>query len=164
MWMRSQPIMKALVMLNMTRNKAFGLALALATATAAFSNVAEAKKKTSKSASIQVSEVKLFTLPQNPVCGEPVQIIAEIHTNKPGAVEFMLHRKEGRNQRASLTTRKTEHGYVERWQRQYVYKYSVRREYRIVINGSNLSTNWMPVSVSCEHAGTYKGLASLKYH
>ncbi|MEX0343691.1 MAG: hypothetical protein AB3N20_02135 [Rhizobiaceae bacterium] len=151
-------------MLNLTGNDALGLALALAMAMAATTNGAEAKKKTSNSSPVEVSEVKLFTQPHNPVCGEPVQIIAEIHTKKPGAVEFMLHRKEGRSQRASLTTQKTEHGYVERWQRQYVYKYSVRREYRIVINGGKLSTNWMPVSVRCNYTGTYKGLASLKYH
>lgn len=151
-------------MMNPTGNKLLGLALVLTTAMVAFSNAAEAKKKRLESSSIEVSEVKLFTQPHNPVCGEPVRIIAEIHTNKPGAVEFMLHRKEGRSQRASLTTQKSEHGYVERWQRQYVYKYSVRREYRIVINGSKISTNWMPVSVSCNNSGTYKGLASLKYH
>ncbi len=127
---------------------------------------ASAAAKLGKAANSQlgVSAINLYTLPEHPVCGKPVRLIAEFHTNKPGKVDFVLHRREGRSQHASLTTQKVDDGYAERWSREYVYKNSVRREYMIVVKNEKFSTRWIPVEVKCSASGQHKGFASFKSH
>ncbi len=151
-------------MSNKIRRLTLTTSAILALTMAAASTVAEAKKKDTGHQLIEVSDVKLFAQPENPVCGEPVHIIAEIRTTKPGAVEFMLHRREGRSQKASLTTQETDGGFIERWQKEYVYNHSVKREYRVVVKGGKQATSWMPVNVSCGGGSSIKGVASFRFH
>lgn len=97
----------------------------------------------------KVSSVKLYTIPAKPVCGKPVTLVTEIHSNKPGKVDFTLHRKDGEQQQASLTTEKAGSAYVKRWSKQYVYTSSIKREYLVVVKGHPFSTNWVPIEVKC---------------
>jgi hypothetical protein len=98
---------------------------------------------------LKVNEVKLYTSPAKPACGKPVRLIAEFHTNKPGKVEFTLHRKDGEKQAASITVDKTPGGYAKRWSKEYVYDTSITREYKVVVKGHPISTDWVPVAVKC---------------
>lgn len=134
--------------------KLFATALVLSKAIAVIPADAKIKE-------IAVSKIDLYTQPTEPVCGEPVEIVAEIHTTKPGKVEFTLHRREGRTQSASLTTHETADGYVERWSKEYVYRNSVKREYMVAVKGQKFSTSWVPVDVKCTVLGEQKGLSSL---
>ncbi len=103
-----------------------------------------------QSGSLQISEVKIFTLPANPVCGKPVRLVTEIFTNEPGTVEFTLHRRIGRKQKASLTTDRVGDGYAKRWHKHFVYTHSITREYMVVVKGHDYETSWIPVDVSCK--------------
>ena len=38
----------------------------------------------------KVSDVKLYTIPAKPLCGKPVNLVAEFHANMPGKVDFQL--------------------------------------------------------------------------
>lgn len=134
--------------------KVFATALVLSKAMAA--TPADAKIK-----ELAVSKIELYTQPAEPVCGEPVRIVAEIHTTKPGKVNFTLHRREGRAQSASLTTNETADGYVERWSKEYIYRNSIKREYMVVVKDQKFSTKWLPVDVRCEVVGKRQGLSSL---
>ena len=148
-------------MLPISTQAATAMVLALSVALPFGATGALGKEGNATGGMLGVSEVRLYTLPAQPICGKPVRLIAEIHTTKPGKVNFVLHRREGRSQNASLTTQKDEDGYAERWSREYVYKYSVRREYRIVVKDEKFSTNWVPVEVTCSASGQHKGIASL---
>lgn len=107
------------------------------------------KEPQRKPVALEVTSLKLYTLPAKPVCGKPVYLVTEIHTNKPGKVEFTLHRRDGEQQAASLTTEKAGNGYAKRWTKQYVYNSSIKREYLVVLKGHPFSTNWVPLAVNC---------------
>lgn len=111
-----------------------------------------------------IEKINLYTQPSNPVCGEPVLLIAEIHTAKPGKVNFTLHRRDGRAQSVSLTTQETDNGYSESWHKEYVYKSATRREYMVVVKDPKYSTEWIPVSVKCRITGKRTGLSSIRHH
>jgi hypothetical protein len=98
---------------------------------------------------LKVTELKLYTIPQRPRCGQPVQLITEIHTNKPGKVEFQLFRRDGEKQNASLVTEKVKGGYAKRWAKKYTYDQSIKREYLVVVKGHEFSSEWVPVEVKC---------------
>ena len=124
--------------------KTISLALALLIA----AEPAHAKKPASVK-SPEISSIRLFTEPANPVCGEPVHLVAEIHATAPGKVDFTLHRRIGRNQKASLTIDSSEDGYAQRWHKEFVYRTAIKREYMVVVTGSKYSTEWIPVDVRC---------------
>lgn len=105
----------------------------------------------------KVTEVKLYTLPAKPACGEPVRLVTEIHSNKPGKVEFTLFRRDGEKQAASLTTEKAGKGYAKRWSKQYVYNSSIKREYLVTVTGHAFSTSWVPIEVKCGAGADHKG-------
>jgi hypothetical protein len=96
-----------------------------------------------------VTQLKLYTVPAEPKCGQPVSLITEIHTNKPGKVEFQLFRRDGEKQEASLVTEKISGGYAKRWSKRYTYNQSIRREYLVVVRGHEFSSQWVPVDVRC---------------
>ncbi len=98
---------------------------------------------------LTATALKVYTLPANPRCGEPVHLVTEIHTNKPGKVDFTLFRKDGEKQDASLTTGKVANGYAKRWSKKYVYDQSIKREYKVMVKGSELASEWVPVEVKC---------------
>jgi hypothetical protein len=74
---------------------------------------------------LKVTELKLYTSPAKPVCGKPFRLVAEFHTNKPGKVNFTLHRHDGEKQNASVEVGAVKGGFAKRWWKEYVYK--VRR-------------------------------------
>lgn len=109
----------------------------------------------------KVTEVKLYTLPAKPACGKPVRLVAEIHSNKAGKVDFTLFRRDGEKQAASLTTEKAGKGYVKRWSKQYVYNSSIKREYLVTVTGHAFSTSWVPIEVKCGVGAGSKGPSGL---
>lgn len=116
---------------------------------------AQAKNAGRKDKGFQISEVRLYTVPAQPVCGEPVRLVTEIHTTKPGKVDFTLFRRVGRGQKATLTTDRAGDDFVQRWSKEFTYVSSVRREYMVVVKSHEFSTSWVPVDVTCE-AGVRK--------
>ncbi len=111
---------------------------------------ASAKKADKPKTGFEISDVKLYTLPAKPVCGEPVRLVTEIHATKPGKVDFTLLRRVGRSQKASLTIAGDGEELVQRWIKEFTYKSSVKREYMVVVKGHEYSTGWVPVEVNCE--------------
>ena len=138
---------------SISSNTATICALAMALVTAGTATAA-AKKADARKAGFEISDVKLYTLPANPVCGEPVRLVTEIHTNKPGKVDFTLMRRIGRSQKASLTVDGDGEELVERWEKEFTYNSAIKREYMVVINGHEFSTEWIPVEVACETRAT----------
>lgn len=123
-------------------NAAIATALA---ATALFAvTPAEARDKSPK-----VSEVRLYTMPAEPACGETVRIVTEIRTTGPGTVDFTLMRRVGRNEKVSLTTDKAGDTFFNSWSKEYVYRHSVTREYKVVLKGHEVATDWVAVDVRC---------------
>jgi len=98
---------------------------------------------------LEVTQLKLYTIPARPRCGQPVKLITEIRTNKPGKVEFQLTRRDGEKQMASLTTDRVEGGYAARWAKTYKYEQSIRREYMVIVKGQPVSSDWVAVDVKC---------------
>jgi hypothetical protein len=98
---------------------------------------------------LQVTDLKVYTVPAKPRCSQPVMLITEIHTNKPGKVDFQLVRKDGKKQNASVTTQKAGKGYVKRWAKTYKYSQTIRRDYMVIVKGHKFSSNWVPVAVNC---------------
>ena len=119
------------------------------------------KQPTRTPVAFKVTEVKLYTLPAKPVCGKPVRLVAEIHSNKAGKVDFTLFRRDGEKQAASLTTEKAGKGYVKRWSKEYVYNSSIKREYLITVTGHAFSTSWVPIEVKCGVGAGSKGPSGL---
>ncbi|MEZ5811135.1 MAG: hypothetical protein R3D45_06925 [Rhizobiaceae bacterium] len=105
---------------------------------------AEARDK-----SPQVSEVRLYTMPAKPACGETVRLVTEIRTTGPGKIDFTLMRRVGRNEKASLTTDKAGDVYMKSWSKEFVYRHSVTREYKVVLDGHQIATDWIAVNVKC---------------
>ena len=124
------------------------LAVTCVIATQGLANAA--KKASPPKASLEISDIRLYTQPANPVCGEPVNLIAEIHTTKPGKVDFTLLRRVGRSEKASLTIDGVGDELVERWSKEFVYNSPVKREYMVVVDSQEFSTEWFPVDVTCE--------------
>jgi hypothetical protein len=110
---------------------------------------------------LTVTELKVYTLPANPRCGQPVNLVTEIHSNKPGKVNFTLFRKDGEKQDASLVTEKVAGGYAKRWSKKYVYNQSIKREYKVMVKGSELSSDWVAVDVRCGAGADNKQPAQL---
>lgn len=97
----------------------------------------------------KVSDVKLYTVPARPMCGRPVNLVAEFHANKAGKVDFQLHRRDGNMQQASVNIGKTGKGYAKRWSKTYNFSKSSSHEYMVVVKGHPFSVGWVPVTVSC---------------
>jgi hypothetical protein len=98
---------------------------------------------------LKVSQLKLYTIPARPVCGEPVVLITEIWTNKPGKVDFFLTRSDGKKQAASVTTGKVANGYVQRWSKTYTHKKSVDLKYQVVLANQSMTSNWADMKLKC---------------
>ena len=87
--------------------------------------VCQAKQPKRAKIDLKVSKLKLYTIPARPKCGQPVRLVTEIHTNKPGKVNFMLFRHDGAKQAASL---KTGNGYAKRWAKTYTFNKTTKRK------------------------------------
>jgi len=98
---------------------------------------------------LKVTQVKLYTIPAQPVCGKPVQLITEIWTNKPGKVDFFLTRSDGPKQPVSVTTQKVANGYVKRWGKTYTHKKSVDLSYQVVLAKQPMTSNWAKMKLNC---------------
>lgn len=102
-----------------------------------------------KTVDLQLEKLKVYTLPVKPACGEPVRMVAEFWTNKPGTVSFQYVRGDGEKQNASVTTEKVNGGYAKRWGKTYTFSQSESRKYMVVVNGHKASSNWVPIDVNC---------------
>lgn len=98
---------------------------------------------------LKVTELKLYTSPAMPVCGKPFRLVAEFHTNKPGKVNFTLHRHDGEKQNASVEVGEVKGGFAKRWSKEYVYTKSVERSYKVTVKGQELPAQWVPVKLTC---------------
>lgn len=107
---------------------------------------------------LKVSKLKLYTIPARPKCGQPVRLVTEIHTNKPGKVNFMLYRHDGAKQAASVKTGKAGKGYAKRWAKTYTFEKTTKRKYMVVLKGHKHSTKWVPLNVNCGLKGGAKSV------
>lgn len=98
---------------------------------------------------LKVTELKLYTSPAKPACGKPFRLVAEFHTNKPGKVNFTLHRHDGERQNASVEVGEVKGGFAKRWWKEYVYTKSIERSYKVTVKGQELPAQWVPVKIAC---------------
>ena len=98
---------------------------------------------------LKVTELKLYTSPAKPVCGKPFRLVAEFHTNKPGKVDFTLHRHDGEKQNASVDVGEVKGGFAKRWSKEYTYTKSIARSYKVSVKGQALPAQWVPVRITC---------------
>lgn len=102
---------------------------------------------------VSLLEMKLYTIPARPVCGKPVVVMAEFFVNYPGPLNFQYWRNNGDHQNATVTAASAvpvgQHRYMQRWSKTYTFPKSESRKYRIVAQGSPLTTGWVDVSVHC---------------
>ncbi len=103
---------------------------------------------------LKLTKLKLYTIPAKPVCGKPVKLVGEFHTNMPGKIEFKLFRGDGAKQNASVVTTKTSSGYAKRWAKTYKFNETTFRKYMIVAMGHPASTDWKHIKVHC--GGSFK--------
>lgn len=100
-------------------------------------------------ADMRISQIKLYTIPKQPVCGKPVKLVSEIWTNRPGEVAFVLERNDGATQKASVVTTKVTSGFVKRWAKTYTFDKSVDRRYRIVGQKQAITSPWVEMKLNC---------------
>ncbi|MCA3573565.1 MAG: hypothetical protein IOC86_06565 [Aestuariivirga sp.] len=105
---------------------------------------------------LKVTELKLYTSPAKPLCGKPFRLVAEFHTNKPGKVNFTLHRHDGLKQNASVEVGEVKGGFAKRWFKEYTTTSSIERSYKISVKGQELAAQWLPVTVTCGAKDTGK--------
>lgn len=98
---------------------------------------------------LKVTKLKLYTIPAKPKCNANVKMVAEIHTNKPGKVEFRYYRGDGEHATGSVITAKGGTGYSKRWSRTYKFGTNTNRKYMVSLIGHKKSTNWVPLKVNC---------------
>lgn len=102
---------------------------------------------------VSLMQLKLYTIPARPVCGKPVVVMAEFFVNYPGSLRFQYWRDNGDHQNASVTAASAvpagQHLYMQRWSKTYTFTKSEKRRYRIVPQGSALTTDWVDIDVHC---------------
>jgi hypothetical protein len=84
-------------------------------------------------------------------CPVKATLSAKFTTNKPGKnkFSFMLFRDNGMKQVVSSETFGS--GYAV-FHKDYTFKKSDSRKYMVIVNGSPISTNWVPMHVNCSAA------------
>jgi hypothetical protein len=102
---------------------------------------------------VSLMQLKLYTIPARPVCGKPVVVMAEFFVNYPGPYNFKYFRDNGDHQDTSVTAASAvpvaQNLYMQRWSRTYTFTKTENRKYRIIPQGSPLTTDWVDVSVHC---------------
>lgn len=102
---------------------------------------------------VSLMQLKLYTIPARPVCGKPVVVMAEFFVNYPGPLNFQYWRDNGDHQNATVTAASAvpvaQNLYMQRWSKTYTFTKTENRKYRIVPQGSPLTTDWVDVSVHC---------------
>lgn len=102
---------------------------------------------------VSLLQLKLYTIPARPVCGKPVVVMAEFFLNYPGPYNFKYFRDNGDHQNATVTAASAvpagQNFYMQRWSKTYTFTKTENRKYRIVPQGSPLTTDWVDVSVHC---------------
>jgi hypothetical protein len=95
-------------------------------------------------------KLALYTVPSRPQCGKPVVLMAEFLTQFPGKVDFVLFRGDGEQQQASVQTGvRAGQFYSQRWSKTYTFTKTENRKYRIIPQGSALTTDWVDINVHC---------------
>ena len=97
----------------------------------------------------KLTQLTLYTIPKKPVCGHPVQLVAEFHSTGKGKVDFQLRRYDGAKQNATVVTTKVGNRYFSRWVKNYTFNQTTDRMYRIKTLSQTGQTPWVPVKVSC---------------
>ncbi len=104
-------------------------------------------------AKVSLLQMKLHTIPARPLCGKPVVVMAEFLVNYPGPLNFQYWRDNGDHQNATVTAASAvpagQNLYMQRWSKTYTFTKTENRKYRIIAEGSPLSTGWVDVSVHC---------------
>jgi len=102
---------------------------------------------------VSLMELKLYTLPARPLCGKPVVVMAEFFVNYPGPLNFQYWRDNGDHQNVTVTAASAvpagQHRYLQRWSKTYTFAKTENRKYRIVPQGSPLTTDWVDINVHC---------------
>lgn len=98
---------------------------------------------------VAITQMKLYTIPAQPVCGKPVVLRAEFHTASAGKIDFQLQRGDGEKQNVTIVTRRSGNRFFESWQKTYTFNKSESRRYRIVPIGYTLTSNWVDIDVKC---------------
>lgn len=89
--------------------------------------------------------------PANNVCPGPAKLTAWIQTNKPGTLQIMLVRKNGGvTGPFSVTTKKGANGVIMgSYSKPMNIVASIDAEYRVVIPGTAVTSNWAPLMAQC---------------
>ena len=102
---------------------------------------------------VSLMQLKFYTLPARPVCGKPVVVMAEFFVNYPGPLNFQYWRDNGDHQNATVTAASAvpagQHLYLQRWSKTYTFTKTENRKYRIIPQGSALTTDWVDINVHC---------------
>jgi len=98
---------------------------------------------------LKLKQVKLYTVPAKPKCGQPVKLVSEFYANRAGKVDFILYRGDGKNQQSSVNIVKLGNRHMQQWSKTYKYVQSISRKYKMVVKGHSVSTDWVPITVHC---------------
>ena len=100
---------------------------------------------------LKLTNMRLYDAPNKSVhsCGEKIMMVGEFWTNKPGKVNFIYQRGDGEKRTGTVTTKKVKGGYAGLWSTNYTFNGPVDRKYMIIAKGHPMSTNWVPLKVSC---------------
>ncbi len=87
-------------------------------------------------------------------CPKKATLNVEFRTNKPGKhkIEFMLALDDGTTQWNTAYTYGSGKNSIAKWHRNYTFNNSVSRKYMIIVKGSPISSDWVPMKVTCGRA------------
>ena len=87
----------------------------------------------------------------NAKCPVKATLKAKFTTNKPGKnkFSFILVRGDGAKQEISAETFGSGQQSIAVWHKNYTFNKSEDRKYMIIVKGSPISTNWVPMKANC---------------
>lgn len=95
----------------------------------------------------------------NAKCPVKAVLKAKFTTNKPGKhkIKFLLVRGDGAKQWNTTETFGSGQQSIALWHKNYTFTKSETRKYMIIVQGSPISTNWVPMKATCgEGVGDFK--------
>lgn len=84
-------------------------------------------------------------------CPKKATLKIKFTTNKPGKnkIDFMLALGDGTTQWNSAETFGSGQNSIAVWHRNYTFRQSVNRKYMVIVKGSPISSDWVPMVVNC---------------
>ena len=82
-------------------------------------------------------------------CPQKATIDVQFKTSRPGKIEFVLYRNDGKHQKVSLNSKKDGEFFRAKWEKNYTFSKSVNRKYLIAIIGHKYSSKWKSMVVKC---------------